>query len=285
MPRVLVTGATGFIGNYVVEELLRRSVPVVASSRDIKKAERFHWFNEVEYAALDLSALDKQANYFEYFSLPEIVIHLAWEGLPDYKSLFHFEDNLPRHYWFLKNLVENGCEDITVAGTCFEYGMKEGEMSEEMFAEPDNPYGLAKFALYNFLKQLQKKRSFHLKWARLFYMYGEGQNPRSLFPQLDKALKEGEEVFNMSGGEQVRDFLRVEQVAAFIVDIALQQNVEDVINCCSGNPVKVKDLVADYIRARNKTIRLNLGYYPYPDYEPMSFWGSNKKLQTILTNE
>jgi dTDP-6-deoxy-L-talose 4-dehydrogenase (NAD+) len=116
-------------------------------------------------------------------------------------------------------------------------------------------------------------------------MYGKGQNPNSLLSQLDKALANGEQVFNMSGGEQIRDFLPVEKVAANIVRIALQEKVTGVINCCSGEPVTVKRFVENYLDKQNKKITLNIGFYPYPDYEPMSFWGDITKLKNIPDNE
>jgi dTDP-6-deoxy-L-talose 4-dehydrogenase (NAD+) len=102
---------------------------------------------------------------------------------------------------------------------------------------------------------------------------------------LDKALANGEQVFNMSGGEQVRDFLPVEKVAANIVRIALQQKVTGVINCCSGLPVTVKGFVGNYLDKQNQKITLNVGFYPYPDYEPMHFWGDVTKLKSIVTND
>ncbi|MEI2750429.1 MAG: CmcI family methyltransferase [Ferruginibacter sp.] len=79
-------------------------------------------------------------------------------------------------------------------------------------------------------------------------MYGKGQNPKSLFSQLEKAMEEKQEVFNMSGGEQIRDFLPVEKMAEYIVDIALQNNTTGIINCCSGEPVKLKDLVTRFLK-------------------------------------
>ena len=85
----------------------------------------------------------------------------------------------------------------------------------------------------------------------------------------------------MSGGEQERDYLPVEEVAANIVKIALQQAVKGIVNCCSGKPVKVKSFVGDYLKERKMNIQLNLGYYPYADYEPMSFWGDNSKFKSI----
>jgi len=116
-------------------------------------------------------------------------------------------------------------------------------------------------------------------------MYGMGQNPNSLLSQLDRALANSEAVFNMSGGEQVRDFLPVEKVAEYIVEIALQKKVNGVINCCSGNPITVKGFVENYLKKINRKITLNLGYHPYPDYEPMRFWGDDTKLNTILRDK
>jgi dTDP-6-deoxy-L-talose 4-dehydrogenase (NAD+) len=116
-------------------------------------------------------------------------------------------------------------------------------------------------------------------------MYGKGQNPKSLISQLDQALSNNEQVFNMSGGKQVRDFLPVEKVAAYIVGIACQQQIAGIINCCSGKPVMLKDFVAHYLTERNKSIQLNLGYYGYAEYEPMRFWGDDKKLRLIANCE
>jgi len=285
MKKILVTGATGFIGNHVVQELLNRNYAVIATSSNKEKAANFSWFKDVTYIPFDLHSFDNQIDYASFFQNPEAVIHLAWEGLPNYKSLFHFEDNLSRHYTFLKNFVQNGVNDITVTGTCFEYGMQEGCLNESLPTLPTNPYGLAKDTLRKFLQELKKVTTFHFKWARLFYMYGKGQNANSLFSQLDTALDRGDEFFNMSGGEQVRDFLPVEKVAAYIVSIAVQNETEGVINCCSGKPITVKALIQNYLEKKSKHIELNTGHYPYPDYEPMRFWGDNEKLKTIINNE
>ncbi len=74
----------------------------------------------------------------------------------------------------------------------------------------------------------------------------------------------------------------MEKVAQYLCYMALQKNVEGVVNCCSGKPISVRRLVENYISKRDANISLNLGFYPYPEYEPMAFWGSTKKLQTLL---
>ncbi|MGZ3887963.1 MAG: NAD-dependent epimerase/dehydratase family protein [Flavisolibacter sp.] len=285
MSKILVTGASGFIGDYVIAELLRRGHDVIATSPSVDKVKSRSWFSKVSYIPFSFDDFSCDKNYFDFFGGPERVVHLAWEGLPQYKSLFHIEKNLPIQYGFLKNLIINGVGDLTVTGTCFEYGIKEGKLHEEMPANPENAYALAKDSLRRFLEQVKIVHHFDFKWIRLFYMYGKGQNPNAIFAQLEQAINNKAPVFNMSGGEQVRDFLPVEDVARYVVSIALQKQVTGVINCCSGNPQMLKDLVLQYIKERNSDITVNLGYYPYPDYEPMRFWGDNTKLQTILTNE
>ena len=200
--RILVTGATGFIGRYLIEELLEEGCSVIASSAHPVKAEQFSWYSRVKYIPFDLAEFDPTVNYYRQFGSPDQLIHLAWEGLPDYKGAFHLERNYPRHVAFLRNLIHGGLRDVTVTGTCFEYGMKEGRLDETMSVHPDNSYGRAKDALRRCLEELQRDYPFVLRWARLFYMYGKGQNSNSLLSQLQKALDEGATVFNMSGGAQ-----------------------------------------------------------------------------------
>lgn len=283
MKKVLVTGATGFIGNYVVAELLKRGIGVIATSFSEEKVHSKSWYPHVSYIPFDLRSFSSTIDCFLLFQRPDLMIHLAWEGLPNYKSEFHLTENLPAHERFVTNLVENGLQDITVTGTCFEYGMKEGELSEDMPATPANAYALAKDKLRRALEKLNEQYPFSFKWVRLFYMYGAGQSPNSLLSQLEQAIERGDPVFNMSPGDQLRDYLPVETVAAYIVDIAMQNEVGGIVNCCSGMPVMVKDVVKDYLVRHNAHIKLNTGYYPYSDIEPRNFWGNSAKLETVIS--
>ena len=278
--KIFVTGATGFVGRYVVDELLKHEHHVITTSRNLDKAHTYDWISRVQYIPCDLNVV--QENFFQFFQQPDLLIHLAWEGLPNYKDLFHLEKNLFLNYRFLKNMIEHGLKHLVVTGTCFEYGMQSGALSEDMETKSDNPYGLAKDTLRKFLEQLQKKIDFELKWIRLFYMYGKGQSQNAILSQLDKALKNGGTEFNMSGGEQLRDYLPVEKVAEYIVKIAMQNKVYGIINCCSGKPISIRKFVENYLKEKKKGIELNLGYYPYPDYEPMAFWGDDKKLKMAM---
>ncbi|HEV8081082.1 MAG TPA: NAD(P)-dependent oxidoreductase [Chitinophagaceae bacterium] len=281
--KVLVTGATGFVGQHVITGLLKYDHQIIAAVRN--KNSVTHLQNKIKFIEIDLDNIASDKNYFSESGNPDLLIHIAWQGLPNYKEAFHLEKNLPSHTAFLKNMVDNGLQNVVVTGTCFEYGMKEGCLSEEMATDPQNAYALAKDKLRIFLEELQKEHLFNLKWIRLFYMYGKGQNPNALLSQLQTALERGDAIFNMSAGEQLRDYLPIETVAEYIVKIALQNKIIGIINCCSGVPVKVKTFVENYLKKNKKKINLNLGYYPYPDYEAMAFWGDDKKLKKIINDE
>lgn len=277
--KVLVTGATGFVGRHVIQHLSRIGCDVVATAIERELPQELA-APAVRYVPCDLSAQNE--NYFDYFGRPEALIHLAWQGLPNYRDLFHLEKNLPSQYSFLKNLLEHGLRDLTAIGTCLEYGPKNGPLSEDLPADPRVPYAISKDTLRRSIEQLRSTHTFSFKWVRVFYLHGDGQNKSSLLEQLKAALDRGDASFKMSGGEQLRDYLPVEVAASHIASIALQKRVEGVVNCCSGSPISIRRLVEEYLQRDGRQIRLDLGCYPYPDYEPMAFWGDSTRLEQSL---
>ena len=276
--KIAVTGASGFIGRHVLEELARYPVEIVAVTRAATRLPDCS--AAIKIVEMDIDRPD--SNCLDRMGHPDILIHLAWDGLPNYKSLHHFEMELPKHYRFLKILIEAGLPSLLVIGTCFEYGMQSGPLSEDMVTLPRNPYGYAKDALRRQLEFLKSTKPFTLTWARLFYVYGEGQSMNSLYPQLKDAILRREPLFNMSGGEQLRDYLPIDEVARLLVVLARNHADTGVVNVCAGKPISVRKLVEVWLKENGWEIKLNLGYYPYPDYEPMAFWGDRRYLNTIL---
>ncbi len=278
MIKVAVTGASGFIGRYVLSELANHPVEIMAISRESDR--KLPLLDNGCWVQFDIGK--PPVNVFNLMNRPDVLIHLAWQGLPNYQSQHHVETELPSQYTFLKQVLSQGLKSLVVTGTCFEYGMQSGSLSEEDETRPDNPYGLAKNTLRQQLECLKAAHQFKLTWARLFYMYGDGQPSNSLWPQLKSAVEQGKAEFNMSGGEQLRDYLHVSKVARQLVALALKQQDIGVINLCSGKPLSVRSLVEAWIRRNNWNIELNLGYYPYPDYEPMAFWGESSKIKSLF---
>lgn len=278
--KVAVTGATGFIGRHVLAELETSAVESIALVRPSTTKSLGH----LRPSVVQFDLHNAPPNAFELMGHPDMLIHLAWSGLPNYKSLHHFEQELPLQYQFLKNLIESGLQTLVVAGTCFEYGMQSGLLSESIPARPSNPYGFAKDALRCQLEYLKATHPFKLTWARLFYLYGEGQYESSLLPQLRRAAEGAGQLFNMSGGEQLRDYLTVAEAAKHLVSLALADKDIGIVNVCSGIPISVRKLVEGWIKENDWSIKLNLGHYPYPEYEPMAFWGNPKKLFSLVSN-
>jgi len=266
--KILVTGGTGFIGQHVIKELLISGHNITCINRNQNKIKTYKWFDEV-----DIINIDIYNDIFKTNQRYDALIHLAWSGLPNYQSPHHLKKNLFGDKFFLRSVIDNGINQLLVTGTCLEFGKKNGPLSPTMPCKPENPYAIAKDKLRKWLELKNLNNDFILQWVRLFYMYGKGQNPQSIIAQLDKAIDEGKSIFNMSKGEQLRDYLAVEDVAKFLVDCIVNQEREGIIHCCSEKPISIRELVEKHIKKRKAEIKLNLGYYPYPEHEAMSFWG------------
>ena len=277
--KILVTGATGFLGQHVVRKLVEHGYDVIAIARHEKPAKQFDWYSQVKFISYDIHQMEPS---LKYWGNPKTVMHLAWSGLPNYQKLHHLEKNLPAQMRFLRSLLEQGAKQLLVTGTCLEFGRQNGPLSTQMLTIPENSYAIAKDTLRKWLQCYQAEKDFILQWVRLFYMYGPGQNPNSVLSQLDRAIENGDNVFNMSGGEQLRDYLPIEEVSRQLVNIVGFPNVQGIIHCCSGKPISIKRLVENHIAKRNASIELNLGYYPYPDHEPMAFWGNHENTSAVI---
>ena len=276
--KIAVTGASGFIGRHVLNALARYpDMSVVATSRSPTPPEFLP--DGVEYISLDMAT----ANDGTYAQLgaPDALIHLAWGGLPNYRSNHHFEEELPKQYAFIRAMVSSGLPSLVVSGTCYEYGMTSGCLREDHLSEPTNAYAFAKMALHRQLLFLKSQRSFGLSWARLFYCYGEGQAPSSLLPLLQAAVERGEKRFAMSGGEQLRDYLPVETVAEHLVRLAILNADPGAVNICSGAPISIRRLVEEQRALHGWDVEFDFGRYPYVDYEPMAFWGDAEKIDLL----
>jgi dTDP-6-deoxy-L-talose 4-dehydrogenase (NAD+) len=280
-PSVVVTGASGFVGRAVLAALAARGIRPTAVTRDRRRLSNF----ELDLAIVegDIGAPDPA--FIAEVARHDVLLHLAWDGLPKYKSLHHFETELPAQYRFLKAAVAAGSRSIVVTGTCFEYGMQEGRLVETGPAQPTNPYGYAKEALRQQLSFLKQETPFALTWTRLFYMYGTGQNPKSIYGQLAAAVGRGDDHFDMSAGEQIRDYLPIEAIADRLVRLSLLGRDVGIVNICSGQPRSMRGVVESWLRDNGWRITLRLGRYPYPDYEPFAFWGSAEKLRELLNDK
>lgn len=252
--KILVSGASGYIGGYVIDELLNQGHEVIGTSRRIPKAD-------INFIPHDIF-IDYKANLWKKFQKPDALIHCAWSEVHNYNSKNQF-DNIKPSFDFIKKL---GVDNVTVLGTCFEYGTVEGKLEEKgVYDSYITPYGEAK-------KMLSLLLPDNIKKLKLFYNYGPGQR---MYDSLIKCT----DVFNTVDENQYRDYMPIKEVAKFIVKSSLSTELHGVLNICSGAPKRVIDLISDI----NKNVKLNIGAYIKPEYEANNFYGCNKKMLFYLT--
>ena len=274
--RVAVTGATGFLGRNLIPELLAQGQEV----RTLTRRPVAPVTTGTTSLPLDLPAAPDTVA--EAVDGCDVLIHLAWGGLPNYGSSHHLEHELPLHTSFLSNALRSGVPHVVAAGTCFEYGLAEGLLEETTPARPTTLYAEAKVRLHDAVSSVAGALGGSLTWLRPFYVFGPGQPPTTLWGQLHAAMERGDVEFPMSGGEQTRDYLDVEQIALLMAEISVRAGENSVLNVCSGRPTRIRDLVNSWIAEVGSPIRPALGAIPYSASEPMHAYGSTARLDTFL---
>lgn len=276
--KIAITGANGFIGHNLLLEYINshHEIKAIVRSKSNKKVIS----NNIKYIHLDYQKANDQT--FKYLDEPDILIHLAWSSLDDYDSKKHIDEELDKSFIFLNKMINSGLKNLLVAGTCFEYGIVDGCLSEDHNTSPNNNYSLAKDNLRKKIFDLAKKNDFKFTWMRIFYVYGNDQNKNTIYTQLKKNVEMKKIFFNMSKGNQIRDYLHISELVEQIKKLSLNNRNNGIVNLCSGVGISMKDLVNKWIKVNNWNIKVNLGYYEYNKDEPMSFWGNNSKYKKIF---
>jgi nucleoside-diphosphate-sugar epimerase len=275
--KIAITGATGFIGRHVRNALAKTDHDVVLVVRRSEKAGEITVHETIVTADLH----QERTDWFKLFGKPDAVLHLAWGGLPNYMDAYHVEVELPMQSKFLKALIESGLKKLVVTGTCYEYGMSSGALSEDQETNPNTPYGIAKDNLRKELFELQQRKNFDLTWARIFYPYGEGQSESSLYSQLKNAILSNQE-FLMGNGRQVLDFIQVEKVASSLLSLLTSCMNLRVVNIGSGKPQTVAAFVQEQIRIFQSDLVPSFGSIPDREYESVSFWSDNSRFDSLV---
>lgn len=207
--RVFITGATGFIGRHVVDEIRAGGHDILACALGKNANESNTMYIQWLYGDLrDVESLKPAIRSFD----PEVVIHLAWQGIPDYSEVIS-RINLTNSIQLLDFIVEEtSCKKIIVAGSCLEYGKKIGECKESDPVEILSFFAWAKHSLYQYLLLKCNQKKIDLIWFRIFYTYGPGQRAGSLVPTVVRALNGGKTP-NIHSSLNKNDFVYVEDIA------------------------------------------------------------------------
>lgn len=269
MMRVLVAGGCGYIGRYVVSELLRIGHHVTVAQRRLEAVPA-----GAEGISFDIFAVDQRS--FDRLGRPEVCINLVWEDGFDHNSAKHL-DNIGGHVRFIKFLVEAGIRQMVGIGSVHEVGFYEGMVDERTPTNPVHAYAIAK----NFLRQVQNllcgQHGIVSQWARCHYVVGDDRRTQSVFKKLLEAEDLGKLSFDFNSGEMLRDYIDVGSVGRQIAVVASQTAVAGTIDCCSGKPVSLKSKVKDFISDHGLKIVPMWGSLPARPYDSPAIWGDSSR--------
>jgi nucleoside-diphosphate-sugar epimerase len=239
--RVLITGATGFIGAQVARAALGAGSDVYALSREPSDTWRLREIvDEIRFVRADLRNADAVASAVRA-AMPEICIHAAWYAEPgDYLAAAENLEHTTATWQLAVSAANAGCRRFVGIGTCFEYDTTVGCLSEATALLPRSLYAASKVAAYVVIEQLAAQYRMESAWARLFYQYGPFEDERRLVPVIIQALLRDQPA-NLTSGDQIRDYLHVEDVARAVWSLASQGD-PGVVNIGSGTPVTVREI-------------------------------------------
>lgn len=265
MKRILVTGATGFIGRHALPLLVGRGFDVHAVARAVPP----HGVPGVMWRAADLLGGTDVIRALIDDVRPTHLLHLAW-----YAEHGKYWRALENFRWTAASLelalefAARGGERLAAAGTCAEYDWSGGVCGESSTPlAPSTLYGTCKDALRRMLGALAVETKVGFAWGRVFFTFGPDEQPQRLVPSVIRSLLRGDEV-RTTHGRQVRDFLAVEDVAAAFVAL-LDSNVSGEVNIGSGEPASVRDIVAALAKMIGGAGRIAYGAIAAADESPM----------------
>jgi len=269
--RVLLTGATGFIGRYVIDELEGIGIDYVTMGRNHSTSEK--------HIQLDLLS---DENLFEHLKRikPTHLIHIAW-----YAEHGKYWESPLNISWLAatSRLVEAFCQSggkhVVVTGTCAEYDWRYGYCVEDLTPLiPKTLYGIAKNSAREIAAQTCKNYGVGLAWARIFFPYGAGESADRLIPSLLKVYQGDKPAFGVNAS-CYRDLLHVSDVASAI-SICAQKEVCGEINISSSEPLSLKSIVGLIASKFEKSPNIILSLESSRLAEPQFLIGDNKKIKS-----
>ena len=269
--KVLLTGATGFIGSHIARELVREGHEVHALVQpeidrgridDIRDSLRF-----VQGDLLDSSFIPHPSSF-------DLCIHLAWYVEPGkYLHAPQNKDWVQASLRLAHGLKDAGCRRFIAAGTCFEYATSEPPQRESTPTKPSTLYVESKLNLLHALPSV----GIDFAWVRFFYQYGPYEDPRRLMPVVINLLRRGQEA-KLVAGDRIRDYLHIEDVASAVCAVA-QSKLTGAVNIGSGQPVTVRDIALKIGELLDRVDLIKLGALPYAADEPMHLLADTTKLR------
>lgn len=266
--KVAVTGATGFVGRYLVSRLLDIGYEVISITTNKSITDDVKKFIH----GSDLVTVNSLEEISEDIIAGNTLIHTAWSNVQNTVDVLHYL-HACEQVKFISRIAKFNPEKVIITGTCFEFGLRTGPLSVRDVPKPNTPYAQGKHFVHSACERILKEGNVSFVWARLFYIYGHGQHEKSIYSQLMNSIERKDKSFNMSKGEQLFDYMNVEKVAEKI-SVLVNINTPTLIHICNGYPTSLRSLVEMILLENESTLKLNLGFFPYRKTESLAIWGA-----------
>lgn len=262
MKRLLITGATGFIGRHCLSLACGHEFEVHAVSSRLAERQESVTMHQVDlHVAADVMQLLHDVQ-------PTHLLHLAWFVKPG--AFWTSTENmrwLQTSLQLLDAFVMNGGQRVVMAGTCAEYDWNYGYCSERTTPlVPRMLYGTCKHALQLALHMYAQQTGLSAAWGRVFFPYGPHEPIDKLVASVTRALLEHRPV-HTSHGLQIRDFLHVTDVAGAFIAM-LESDVVGPVNIGSGHPVSIREVLTEIAQHTGSEELIELGARQVAPDEP-----------------
>ena len=269
MKRILLTGATGFVGRQVLKRL--SSITEVELSVIVRpfKAHQIKDIAVIKKVILTDDLFKESQAWWESVCHDiDLVIHCAWYAEPGkYLNSSKNMDCLIGSLMLVQGAARAGVKKILGLGSCLEYNLDKEVLDVGTELKPNTLYAATKVSLYEAWKLYLKQEKIDFIWCRLFYLYGEGEDARRLVAYIRKQIKQDKDVL-LTEGNQVRDYLDVSVAGEKIASLALGKE-RGLYNICSGQGVTIKSLAIKIAKEEGKVGLLKFGAVDRKDGDPL----------------
>ena len=279
--RCLVTGASGHLGSFLTERLVKEGAEVFALVRpesDVWRLEEvIDRITIIKAGLADVSSATKEI----ISARAEVVFHLAWQGVTSpFKNDAAQVDNVTAGLKLFDVVRAGGCRVWVGIGSQAEYGPTNEVLTEDTTVTPATSYGASKLKLGQLTRQLCKSAGIRYVWLRLLATYGPKDDERHLLPSVIRTLLDGEQP-KLTGGEQRWDYLYVADAANAIYQTALNEDARGVFNLASGETHTIREVVERVRDLIDPTLPLEFGELPYPPDQKMHLAANIERLVTV----